>query len=116
MQLLILIIPDNRKMEQILVKMMEAGIRGGSLLECEGALQAVGQSGLKKPPVFSSLEQYLKPDTGNGKMLLAAMDSAQIEATHRIVNEVTGGLGKANTGVFLTLPLGFVDGVRGQAE
>ena len=113
MQLLILIIPDNGKMEQILVKMMEAGIRGGSLVDCEGALQAVGQSKLRKPPVFSSLEQYLKPDTGKGKMLLAAMDTEQIEITHRIVNEVTSGLQKANTGVFLTLPLGFVDGVRG---
>ena len=67
MQLLILIIPDNGKMEQILVKMMEAGIRGGSLVDCEGALQAVGQSKLHKPPVFSSLEQYLKPDTGKGE-------------------------------------------------
>lgn len=113
MQLLILIIPDNGKMEQILVKMMEAGIRGGSLVDCEGALQAVGQSKLRKPPVFSSLEQYLKPDTDKGKMLLAAMDTEQIEITHRIVNEVTSGLQKANTGVFLTLPLGFVDGVRG---
>lgn len=78
----------------------------------QGAKDRAG-SALVKPPVFSSLEQYLKPDTGKGKMLLAAMDTEQIEITHRIVNEVTSGLQKANTGVFLTLPLGFVDGVRG---
>lgn len=112
MQLMILIVPDSEKMDKILVKMMEAGIRGGSLLDCEGALQVVGQSGLRKPPVFSSLEQYLKPDTGKGKLLLAAMNTGQIETAHRIVTEVTGGLEKPNTGVFLTLPLGFFDGVR----
>ncbi len=113
MQLLILIIRNQAYMDEILVKMMDAGIRGGTLLDCEGVLQAVAGSDLEKPPVFSSLRQYLNPDADQNKLLLAAMTSENIEKTHKIVLEVTGGLEKANTGVFLTLPLGFTDGVRG---
>lgn len=112
MQLLFLILHDKKQMEQVLVRMMEAGIRGGTLVECEGVLQALGKSGLKKPPVFGSLQQYLNPeDDGKSRMLLAAMPATDIEKTHRIVLEVTSGLGRANTGVFLTLPLGFTDGL-----
>lgn len=114
MQLLLLIIHDKKQMEEVLVKMMEAGIRGGTLVECEGVLQALGQSGLAKPPVFSSLRQYLNPDADDkSKMLLSAMTAENIEKTHKIVAAVTGGLNSANTGVFLTLPLGFTDGVQG---
>lgn len=113
MQLLILIIHNQAHMDEILVKMMEAGIRGGTLLDCKGVLQAVAGSELEKPPVFSSLRQYLNPDADLNKLLLAAMTVENIEKTHNIVTEVTGGLQKANTGVFLTLPLGFTDGVRG---
>ena len=40
MQLVIMIIHDSDHMNSILVKMMEAGIKGGSLIDCEGALQA----------------------------------------------------------------------------
>ncbi len=113
MQLLILIIHNKQQMEEILVKMMETGIRGGTLVECEGVLQALGQSGLTKPPVFSSLRQYLNPDADDkSKMLFAAMTAENIEKTHKIVAEVTGGLDSANTGVFLTLPIGFTDGVQ----
>lgn len=113
MELLILIIHDSAQMDEILVKMMEAGIRGGTLLDCKGVLQAVAGSELAKPPVFSSLRRYLSPDADSNKLLLAAMSAENIEKTHNIVTQVTGGLQKANTGVFLTLPLGYTDGVRG---
>lgn len=113
MQLLLLILHDKKQMEQVLVRMMEAGIRGGTLVECEGVLQALGKSGLKKPPVFGSLQQYLDPDDDRkNRMLLAALGAEDIEKTHQIVLEITGGLDRANTGVFLTLPLGFTDGLN----
>ena len=44
MQLVIMIIHDSDHMNSILVKMMEAGIKGGSLIDCEGALQAIGRA------------------------------------------------------------------------
>lgn len=110
MQLLILIIPDKDNMNKILAKMMEEDIRGGSLLECEGALQAVGSSGIA-PPVFGTLREYLNPDKKN-KMLLSAMSDENIEKAHKIVNEITGGLERANVGVFITVPIGSAFGLR----
>ena len=70
MQLLILIIRDKDNMNRILARLMEEDIRGGSLLECEGALQALGSSGIA-PPVFSSLREYLDPEQKN-KMLFSS--------------------------------------------
>lgn len=110
MQLLILIIRKKDHMNQILARLMEENIRGGSVLECEGALQALDDSGIA-PPVFSSLREYLNPDHKN-KMLLSAMSDENIEKAHKIVNEVTGGLEKANVGVFITVPIGVAYGLR----
>ena len=61
MQLVIMIIHDSDHMNSILVKMMEAGIKGGSLIDCEGALQAIGRASSDPPPVFGSLREYLNP-------------------------------------------------------
>lgn len=113
MELLILVIHDPCVMDKILVQMMEAGIRGGTLLDCEGALQVLAGSSLDKPPVFSSLQKYLNPDSDEkSKLLLSAMTAENIKTAHKIVLDVTGGLDRANTGVFLTMPLGFTDGIR----
>lgn len=112
MELLILVMHDPAMMEKILVRMMEAGIRGGTMLDCEGALQALADSPLKKPPVFSSLQKYLNPASDDkSKLLLSAMTAENIKIAHKIVLEVTGGLDRENTGIFLTVPLGFTDGV-----
>lgn len=110
MQLLILIIRDSEQMNEILAKMMEQNIRGGSMLECEGALEAIGSSGIA-PPVFSSLREYLNPNQKN-KMLLSAMSDENVEKAHKIVNEVTGGLERENVGVFITVPIGVAYGLR----
>ena len=87
MQLLILIIRDKDNMNRILARLMEEDIRGGSLLECEGALQALGSSGIA-PPVFSSLREYLDPEQKN-KMLLSAMSDENIEKAHTAFPELT---------------------------
>ena len=102
MELLILVMHDPAMMEKILVRMMEAGIRGGTMLDCEGALQALAESSLAKPT-----------SDDKSKLLLSAMTAENIKFAHKIVLEVTGGLNRENTGVFLTVPLGFTDGVHG---
>ena len=74
MQLVIMIIHDSDHMNSILVKMMEAGIKGGSLIDCEGALQAIGRASSDPPPVFGSLREYLNPESAaKNKLLLCAM-------------------------------------------
>lgn len=106
MQLVIMIIHDSDHMNSILVKMMEAGIKGGSLIDCEGALQAIGRASSDPPPVFGSLREYLNPESAaKNKLLLCAMKDENVAVAKQIANEVTGGLSKPNTGVMFCLPL-----------
>lgn len=112
MQLLILILHNTKYMDRILAKMLEAGIRGGSLLDCEGVLQAMSHTSVEPPPIFGSLRQYLNPERGEmNKVLLSALSNEQVETVRKIVNEVTGGLDKANTGILITVPVLTVEGL-----
>lgn len=113
MQLVIMIIHDSDHMNSILVKMMEAGIKGGSLLDCEGALQAIGRASSDPPPVFGSLREYLNPESAaKNKLLLCAMEDEKVAVAKQIANEVTGGLSKPNTGVMFCLPLLSHEGLK----
>ena len=103
MQLVIMIIHDSDHMNSILVKMMEAGIKGGSLIDCEG----------DPPPVFGSLREYLNPESAaKNKLLLCAMEDEKVAVAKQIANEVTGGLSKPNTGVMFCLPLLSHEGLK----
>lgn len=112
MQLVILIIHDKDHMDSILAKMMYAGIKGGSMLECEGALQALNRRGITPPIAFGSLREYLNSEIEDrNKMLICAMSDENVQLTRKIANEVTGGLDRPNTGVMLCLPLLSADGI-----
>ena len=111
MQLLILILNEERTMDKVLAEMMNEGLRGGSLLECEGVLQALGHTSVEPPPIFGSLRQYLNPEHGDThKMLIAAIKDEQYGKVKEIVDDVTGGLNKANVGIMMTLPIGNIEG------
>lgn len=112
MQLLILILHSQRHMAKVTAGMLASGIHGGSLLDCEGVLQAVGHNSVEPPPIFGSLRQYLNPDKGDmNKILISAIEDSQVETVKKIVNDVTGGLDKANTGILMTVPLINVEGL-----
>ncbi len=112
MQLLILILHNSRDMDKILAEMLACGIRGGSLLDCEGVLQAMGHTSVEPPPIFGSLRQYLNPERGAlNKILISAVTEEQARLALEIVNKVTGGLDKANTGIFMTLPILNIEGL-----
>ena len=99
-------------MDKILAEMMAAGIRGGSLLDCEGVLQVMGHTGVEPPPIFGSLRQYLNPERGEmNKVLLSALSDSEVEKVKEIVRHVTGGLDKANTGILITVPGIYVEGL-----
>lgn len=112
MQLLILILHNTRYMDKILARMLEAGIRGGSLLDCEGVLQAIAHNSVEPPPIFGSLRQYLNPERGEmNKVLLSALRDSEVEEVRKIVRDVTGGLDKANTGIMMTVPILTIEGL-----
>lgn len=112
MQLLILILHDTGFMDEILAELMDAGIRGGTLLDCEGVLQALGQGSVEPPPIFGALRQYLNPDRGeSNKMLISAVSEEEAKIASKIINKVTGGLNRANTGILMTLPILNIEGL-----
>lgn len=111
MCLLLLILHNPKYMDEILVELMDAGIRGGSILECEGVLQALGHNSVEPPPLFGSLRQYLNPERGEmNKMLISALSLEDAETARKIINKVTGGLNKPNTGILMTLPISTFEG------
>ncbi len=112
MQLLILILHNTSYMDKILAELMKAGLRGGTLLDCEGVLQAIAHNSVEPPPIFGALRQYLNPERGEtNKMLISAVSDSEAQTASEIINRVTGGLDRANTGILMTLPILKIEGL-----
>lgn len=111
MQMLIHITSHENTVNPILAKMMDAGIHGASVVDCEGMLSALNQNGVDAPPLFGSLRMFVNPERQKNKMVLVVLQDEQISVAVDIIHEVSGDLKLPNTGIVFTVPVTRWEGV-----
>ena len=110
-KLLILILSNVDCMPNILSEFMKTGIRGTSIVDCEGMLSAIHNSDINPPPIFGSLRQFLNPERPKGKILFTLLPEDKIPEAKEIIDEAVGGLENPNTGICFTISLDDVAGL-----
>lgn len=111
MQLFVHITSQESSVTPILHHMMERGITGASVLDCEGMLSSINADSEDAPPIFGSLRQYLNPQRPPHKMIIVLLKDEDIAIMKSIIHEVSGSLKLPNTGIFFTLPVTNWEGV-----
>ncbi len=98
---------------KLLSRFMEAGIKGTTVLDCQGALQVIGQAGAldDAPPFFGALRKFLNPDQTEGKLLLTVLSEEQLSASRQVIRDVVGDISRPGTGIFFTVPITNVEGL-----
>ena len=108
MELVICILKDYRRVEDVLLGFIELGITGATVVEARGMAQLVGG----QHPLFASVRGLFPGSTHDSHLSLAAMDAAQVETALALIDRVTGGLDQPGRGVVFTVP---VRHMRGRA-
>ncbi len=111
MQLLIHITNHEESVTPIMQKMMEAGIHGASVVDCEGMLASVNADSVNAPTIFGGLRQFVNPERPQNKLILVVLKDEQVQTAVDIVHEVSGDLKLPNTGVLFALPVTRWEGV-----
>lgn len=112
MQLLVFISSDADVVSQIICKAMDMGLSGFTTVDCEGAFQAISHSNIEPPPSFGSLRQFFNKGNQHGKIMISVMPEEKIAVAKELINDVTGGLDKSNTGVVFTVDLSSAEGMK----
>lgn len=110
-KLLVLILSKIDAMPTILSKFMDSGIRGTTIVDCEGMLHAIDNSNINPPPIFGSLRQYLNPERPKGKILFTVLPEETVSPAKEIIDQAVGGLSNPNTGICFTISLDEIFGI-----
>jgi len=111
MQLLVIILNKTEFLSKLLNEMMENNICGATVLESTGMIQVISEQSIEPPSIFGSLREFINPSRESSKTVFMVLPDEQIEIAKRIVNQVTGGLEKPNTGIMFTIPISFAEGI-----
>lgn len=111
MQLLVHITSHEDSVNPIMKKLMEVGIHGASVLDCEGMLQAINRNSVDAPSIFGGLRQFVNPDRQQNKMIIILCKDEEVEKAKQMIHDVSGDLKLPNTGVMFTLPVSSWEGM-----
>lgn len=109
MQLLIAVINQEEKLEDVLAGFLEIGVTGATVLNSEG----MGRLLASEVPIFAGLAALQRRTRPRNQTLFAVIDGdAKVDAALALLEEVLGRLDEPGTGIAFTLPVGRVVGLK----
>ena len=101
MKLMVIVLNKTECLDTLLERFCDAGITGATILDsCGMAHSLQGHDELR---FIASLRLLLDPARTESKTILTILRDEEVDLAANILNEVTGGLEKPDTGVFFTL-------------
>jgi nitrogen regulatory protein PII len=107
-QLLIAVINQEERMEEILSGFLEIGITGATLINTEG----MGRLLASEVPIFAGLEALVGRTRPRNQTLFSVMDDDKVDRALALLQEVCGDFSRPATGIVVTLPVNRVLGLK----
>jgi len=111
MKLLIFILNNTDKLEELMVELSEAGIRGATIIESSGMAQVLTHS-KEDDPLISYLRSIVDTSKETNKTILFVADDEDITTIRKVINDVIGDLSQPQTGIIFSIPVDFTDGIK----
>lgn len=108
MQLLIAVINQEERMEEILSGFLEIGITGATLINTEG----MGRLLASEVPIFAGLEALAGRTRPRNQTLFSVIDDDKVDRALALLQEVCGDFSQPATGIVVTLPVNRVLGLK----
>lgn len=107
MRLLVAVINDPEKLDEILSGFVELGITGATILNTEGMGRVLAQD----IPIFAGLQTLLAGARPQNRLVLSVVPVEKVAGSIELLQEVCGNLDSPSTGIAFTLPVDTVVGL-----
>ena len=108
MKLIIFVLNQEERLEEILEAFLELGINGATILDTIG----MGRILAHDIPIFAGF-QNLHHDTRPGnKTIISVVPEKKVERIIQAIEQIIGSLDEPGNGIFISLPVDFVKGYK----
>lgn len=108
MQLLIAVINQEEKLDEILSGMVELGITGATILSSEGMGRVLSHD----IPIFAGLEMLAARSRPQNQTIFSVIrEDEKVEGVLRLLREICGDFDNPATGIAFTIPVNRVIGL-----
>ena len=110
MKLLIFILEDVKKLDDLLLELSKQGLGGATILNSKGMAKSLYAK--DESILMNSLKALLNPEDPENRTIFTIVDQKQEELFKKAVNKVVGSLSEPDTGILFTIPIDSVEGLH----
>ena len=107
MHLLIAVVNDPEKIDEILSGFLEIGVTGATIISSEGMGRVLSHD----IPIFAGLQTLISRSRPQNRTIFSVVEEDKIDPALALLQEVCGELTDPATGIAFTLPLDRVVGL-----
>ncbi len=107
LRLLVVVVHDPEKLDEILSGFLEIGITGATVLQSEGMGSVLSED----IPIFAGLQTLVSGSRPQNRLILSVVSDDKVKPAMEILKDVSGDLGEPATGIAFTLPVDEVFGL-----
>lgn len=112
MKLVTIILNKTECLDEILEEFGNNKLSGATIIDSKGMVQELYEHDHEELYFLVSLRSLLAPSHKENKTIIMAAKDEDVKVISRIVNKVTGGLNKPDTGILFTLPIDHLEGIE----
>jgi len=109
MELLVCVVNEPRKVDDILQAFLEIGVPGATVLDSYG----MGTLLIEDIPIFAGFRSLLAGSSKYNKTIFSLMENREtVERAVAAIEKICGDLENPSTGIVFTVPVNFAKGLR----
>lgn len=112
MKLLVIVLNKVECLEDIIEAFSDNHISGATIIDSKGMIQALVDREDFDFRILGSLRSILNPSHKENKTIFMVTPEERVKDISKIVNKITGGLDKPDTGIIFTLPIDYLEGIK----
>lgn len=111
MQLLLLVLNQTEKLDDLLEAFMAQGISGATIISSKGMVRELS-SHEEYEPIFASPWFMMNTDRKESKTIFLVLKNEQVDKARSIIHQVIGDMSKPDTAVLFILPVLSAEGIE----
>ncbi len=111
MKLVTIILNKTECLDEILEEFTANNLSGATIIDSKGMVQELTEHDHEDLSFLISLRGLLEPSHKENKTIIMVSKDEDVKIISRILNQVTGGLSKPDTGILFTLPIDHLEGI-----
>lgn len=111
MQMLVLVLNKTECLEELLERFVQINVKGATIIDSTGMARALSD-GENTGTILGSLRYLIDPERQQSKTIFCIVKDELVDCIRKVVDDVTGGLDRPDTGILFSLPTLFVDGIH----